>query len=62
MTHDELKALYNLAVEARDLAHAAYESALNDPRGARMADPAWQALLKANQVKAQLYNALVASV
>lgn len=62
MTRNELKTLHEAATEARDLAHKAYEIALQNRQAPGDTTPAYQALLKANSVRNRIYDALLAAI
>lgn len=58
MNYEDMKKLHTLATEARDASHKAYQAALDASRGDNTVDiePAFQALLMANRVKARIYR------
>lgn len=59
MTRNELRELHKAATEARDLAHKAYEIALQNRKVEGDTEAAYQALLKANSVRNRIYDALL---
>ncbi len=60
MNRDELKALHEIATEARDLAHQAYTIALKNRVADGDTEAAYHALLKANRVRDRIYAAILA--
>lgn len=63
MDRDKLRAMHDLATEARDAAHRAYEMALRTRKTDDGTDTrdAYEALLLANKVRDRIYDALIAS-
>ena len=62
MTRNELKKLHATATVARNTAHRAYEIALKNRQSDGDTREAYDALLQANQVRDEIYRALLASV
>jgi hypothetical protein len=60
MSYAELKALHFKATATRDMTHKAYEDALKNWKiTGESTDNAFQALLLANQVRNDIYKALI---
>jgi hypothetical protein len=60
MDRNELKALHELATEARDLAHKAYQTALRNRQADGDTREAYDTLLKTNAVRERIYSAILA--
>jgi hypothetical protein len=60
MNRDELLALHAIATEARDLAHQAYTTALQNRQADGDTEAAYHTLLKANQVRDRIYAGILA--
>lgn len=62
MNRSELETLKAIAIEARNLAHKAYEVALQNRQAPGDTEPAYQALLKANAVLHSIDRMIIAAI
>lgn len=59
---DALRNLHAMATEVRNECHVAYETALRNRQSDGDTEAAFQALIKANNLRDRLYNMLLATV